>query len=167
MSHGHPPAPATEDPFGDTPAPAKPADDPFGDAPVPAQAPNELAEDPFGEAPARQPALTEDPFADVGEDAPAAEPRREVVQQVADDPFPAGNDVNKVKVHGPPKLVAAGQDLPFVVVSPQCPTGEFWDTTTLAALVEHVIATHDVDPDRVYLTGRAVLYLRGVICLPD
>ena len=32
-----------------------------------------------------------------------------------------GADLNKVKVHGPPKLIEKGDDLPFIVVSPQCP----------------------------------------------
>lgn len=32
-----------------------------------------------------------------------------------------GNDLDLVKVHGPPKLIAAGKEFPFIVVSPQCP----------------------------------------------
>src|SRR5262245_61659329 len=32
-----------------------------------------------------------------------------------------GDDLELVKVHGPPKLIAAGKDFPFIVVSPQCP----------------------------------------------
>ena len=32
-----------------------------------------------------------------------------------------GDNVEKVKVHGPPKLVEQGKALPFIVVSPQCP----------------------------------------------
>src|SRR6266480_2789664 len=32
-----------------------------------------------------------------------------------------GSDVNKVKVHGPPKIVQKRPDFPFIVVSPQCP----------------------------------------------
>ena len=38
-----------------------------------------------------------------------------------------GNDINKVKVHGPPKLIEQGKDLPFIVVSPQCPVGKLVD----------------------------------------
>ncbi|MHC5085637.1 MAG: phospholipase, partial [Planctomycetota bacterium] len=37
-----------------------------------------------------------------------------------------GHDLNKVKVHGPPKLVDQGKDLPFIIVSPQCPTDQWW-----------------------------------------
>src|SRR5437868_5076588 len=42
-----------------------------------------------------------------------------------------GTNLNKVKVHGPPKNIEAGTNLPFVVVSPQCPLGQWWDIETL------------------------------------
>jgi poly(3-hydroxybutyrate) depolymerase len=32
-----------------------------------------------------------------------------------------GSDLEKVKIHGPPKLIAAGKEFPVIVVSPQCP----------------------------------------------
>ena len=32
-----------------------------------------------------------------------------------------GDDLNRVKVHGPPKLVENGRSLRFIIVSPQCP----------------------------------------------
>lgn len=32
-----------------------------------------------------------------------------------------GDDLEMVKVHGPPKMIAQGRDFPFVVISPQCP----------------------------------------------
>ncbi|MCJ7806088.1 MAG: phospholipase, partial [Clostridia bacterium] len=35
-----------------------------------------------------------------------------------------GSDLNKVKVHGPPKIVENRKDFPFIVVSPQCPEGD-------------------------------------------
>ena len=31
-----------------------------------------------------------------------------------------GDDLELVKKHGPPKLIAAGKNFPFIVVSPQC-----------------------------------------------
>src|SRR5688572_14906065 len=34
-----------------------------------------------------------------------------------------GDDLEQVKRHGPPKLLAAGKEFPFIVVSPQCPKG--------------------------------------------
>src|SRR5215472_16618565 len=33
----------------------------------------------------------------------------------------SGKDLDKVKIHGPPKLVAQGKEFPFVLVSPQSP----------------------------------------------
>jgi len=64
-----------------------------------------------------------------------------------------GDDLEKVKKHGPPKLVAQGRSLPFILVSPQVPEGQWWDTGALDALLDHVLETFAVDEDRVYLTG--------------
>ena len=64
-----------------------------------------------------------------------------------------GSDINKVKFHGPPKLVANGKDLPFIVVSPQCPLGKWWDVDVLKALIDQLTKDHHVDADRVYMTG--------------
>jgi predicted peptidase len=66
----------------------------------------------------------------------------------------SGSDLEKVKVHGPPKLIAQGKDFPFIVVSPQCPSiQEWWNRDTLNVILDEVIAKHRVDEDRVYLTG--------------
>jgi predicted peptidase len=64
-----------------------------------------------------------------------------------------GADVAKVAVHGPPKLVKQGREFPFILVSPQCPEGETWNSEVLLALLDDVIARHKVDTRRVYLTG--------------
>ncbi len=64
-----------------------------------------------------------------------------------------GNDIEKVKVHGIPKLIEAGEQFPFIAVSPQCPNGSGWDYTVLDKLLDEVVATNRVDIDRVYLTG--------------
>lgn len=63
-----------------------------------------------------------------------------------------GNDLKKVKIHGPPKIVEKKKDFPFIVVSPQSP-GFGWDTEALNALLDDVLKKYKVDPDRVYLTG--------------
>jgi predicted peptidase len=64
----------------------------------------------------------------------------------------SGNDLKKVKAHGPPKLIEAGKDFPFIVVSPQ--SSRFgWDVDTLNALLDEVTAKYKVDKDRVYLSG--------------
>lgn len=64
-----------------------------------------------------------------------------------------GNDLEKVKMHGPPKLIAEGKDFPCIVVSPQCPDGRAWEPIELAALLDEVERQYNVDPDRIYLTG--------------
>jgi predicted peptidase len=72
-----------------------------------------------------------------------------------------GDDVRSVENHGPPKLLRDGtpteaaQQLAadFIVVSPQCPKGKWWDHDTLMALLDSIIESHQVDPTRVYLTG--------------
>ena len=64
----------------------------------------------------------------------------------------SGNDLSKVKKHGPPKIVENKKDFPFIVVSPQSP-GRGWNPDALNALLTDVLANYRVDQDRVYLTG--------------
>jgi predicted peptidase len=66
-----------------------------------------------------------------------------------------GDDLDLVKVNGLPKRIAAGDDFPFVVVSPQCPDTTVWpeQVVELNALLDHLIAEYNVDTHRVYLTG--------------
>jgi pimeloyl-ACP methyl ester carboxylesterase len=64
-----------------------------------------------------------------------------------------GDDVELVKVHGPPKLIEAGKKFPFIVVSPQLSLGEWWSPDMVAWLIRDLIASLRVDSERVYLTG--------------
>jgi predicted peptidase len=64
-----------------------------------------------------------------------------------------GDDLELVKVHGPPKMIAAGQDFPFVVISPQCPEDVWWSIDALHDLLEEIIRTHRIDQSRIYVTG--------------
>ncbi len=41
----------------------------------------------------------------------------------------------------------------FLVVSPQCPTGTWWDDDAVLALLDEVMAKHQTDAGRIYLTG--------------
>src|SRR5437879_12999766 len=63
-----------------------------------------------------------------------------------------GHDLDRVKRHGPPKLIAAGQDLPFLIAAPQSRHGG-WDVAALDRWLDEVVAESRVDEDRVYLTG--------------
>ncbi len=66
-----------------------------------------------------------------------------------------GSDLEKVKKHGPPKIVGNRKDFPFIVVSPQCPTGDWWTekVEVLINLLDDIVARYKVDKQRIYLTG--------------
>src|SRR5262245_6908386 len=64
-----------------------------------------------------------------------------------------GEDLEKVKIHGPPKLVSQGKSFPFVLVSPQVPTGGRWNADELARLVDELTNTYRIDRQRLYGTG--------------
>ncbi len=64
-----------------------------------------------------------------------------------------GSDIWLVAKHGPPKLVRTKPGFPFLLVSPQCPTGETWANDVLLALLDDITANYAVDKTRVYLTG--------------
>jgi predicted peptidase len=64
-----------------------------------------------------------------------------------------GDNLEVVKKHGPPKLVAAKPDFPFILISPQCPRNERWQPAQLAQLVDHVAKIQNADTNRLYVTG--------------
>lgn len=64
-----------------------------------------------------------------------------------------GDNVEKVRVHGPLKETAAGRKLPFIVIAPQCPDGTWWETENLIALLDRVEKLYRVDKSREYLSG--------------
>ena len=64
-----------------------------------------------------------------------------------------GDDLQKVKTHGPPKLVEQGQQFPFILVCPQCPEGTWWKMEPLTTLLDEVERKLRVDKTRIYVTG--------------
>jgi len=56
---------------------------------------------------------------------------------------------------GPAQRITQGDDLPFIVLTPQCPAHERWEQNMreVLQLIDHVQANYAVDPARVYLTG--------------
>jgi predicted peptidase len=58
---------------------------------------------------------------------------------------------------GPPQLVQRGENLPYILVSPQCPRDDRWaDDNQQAAvlkLLDSVSERYRVDTQRIYLTG--------------
>lgn len=64
-----------------------------------------------------------------------------------------GNDVAMVAKNGLAKNVAVHNDLPAIVIAPQCPAQEWWLPSALNRMLDEVMLKYRVDPDRVYLTG--------------
>ena len=64
-----------------------------------------------------------------------------------------GHDLSLVKKHGVAKIVEGRPKFPFVVVSPQCPEGEWWQADALMALLDEVERKYRIDPSRIYVTG--------------
>ncbi|HVR35246.1 MAG TPA: alpha/beta hydrolase-fold protein [Methylomirabilota bacterium] len=65
--------------------------------------------------------------------------------------------LNVVAKWGPPRRLAAGEHMKYVVVSPQCPRSSSWSADDqqkrLVELLAHIRKTRNIDEDRIYLTG--------------
>jgi predicted peptidase len=60
----------------------------------------------------------------------------------------------KVLKHGPPRLIAAGRDFPFLVVTPQLPAAlKAWPLPLIADVIAEARRRWPVDSTRIYLTG--------------
>jgi predicted peptidase len=64
-----------------------------------------------------------------------------------------GDDIAKVKAHGPPKVAEGIPDFPFILISPLLPAEQDWDIGKLNLILRHALATLPIDRSRVYLTG--------------
>lgn len=65
-------------------------------------------------------------------------------------------DIDKVKVHGPPKLLddpVFQQRWPCVTVSPQCKNDFAWSPEQLMLLLDHIEANYKIDKRRIYVSG--------------
>jgi predicted peptidase len=84
----------------------------------------------------------------------------------------SSDDLNRVIIHGPAKIVESHPDFPFVLISPQCPPPaseetakqlspselkmliqHAWKPDQLIQLIDHVASQLNVDKDRIYVTG--------------
>lgn len=63
-----------------------------------------------------------------------------------------GNDIEKVKVHGPFKYLKTNK-LDAYVLAPQCPENEYWDSEVLYRLILKIQKEYNIDSNRIYLTG--------------
>jgi len=66
-----------------------------------------------------------------------------------------GDDLNQVLAHGPARFAHEGKDFPFIIISPQCPEGDWWSNKVdgLVVLCDYVADTYSVDKNKVYITG--------------
>lgn len=69
-----------------------------------------------------------------------------------------GNDIDKVRASGLPKMIEHGRKFPFFVFSPQNPSEELlYPIERLESVLQQVLANPRIDRNRVYLIG----YSRG------
>lgn len=64
-----------------------------------------------------------------------------------------GENLDLVKKNGPPSFVENRPDFPFILVSPQCPEGTWWEIEDLQAMLEKILDKYRIDRSRIYLTG--------------
>lgn len=66
----------------------------------------------------------------------------------------AGGDLEEIKENGPPKLLVEGKQFPFLVLAPQNPhKRKWWNAEAVKQLLDSVVATNNVDVNKIYLTG--------------
>lgn len=64
-----------------------------------------------------------------------------------------GNDLEKVKVHGPLNYLQ-NNVLDAFILAPQCPQEAYWESESLHQLIQKVIKeNNNIDTNRIYLTG--------------
>lgn len=64
-----------------------------------------------------------------------------------------GDDLDRVKAHGPIRRILDGDPAPYILIAPQAPAGGWWDPAELGTLLDAVEREYRVDPDRVVVTG--------------
>ena len=66
-----------------------------------------------------------------------------------------GTDTELLYVHGIPKYVRQGLDIPAFILAPQCPNGFCWNSFPIQVkeLIDKTVAQNPIDPDRITATG--------------
>ncbi|MCB0283809.1 MAG: prolyl oligopeptidase family serine peptidase [Calditrichaeota bacterium] len=64
-----------------------------------------------------------------------------------------GNDLEKVKIHGPTRRIKEGAEFPFILVAPQCPQDQWWSVADLDKMLDYLLKNLPIDQNRIYLTG--------------
>ena len=64
-----------------------------------------------------------------------------------------GEYLEVLKANGLPSFLEEHPGLPFIVISPQCPTDQDWSSDRLGRFLDEMRAKYRIDTDRTYLTG--------------
>jgi len=69
-----------------------------------------------------------------------------------------GKEISHLDRHGIPRLMAEGQEIPAVILCPQCPATCVWDhvVTVLKGLIDATVARYAIAHDRITLTGSSM-----------
>ena len=71
----------------------------------------------------------------------------------------SGNDLNRLKQNGFPRILEGDQQFPFIFIMPQCPSSTEWyytnadNITAMRTFLDDILARFPIDPDRLYITG--------------
>jgi len=82
----------------------------------------------------------------------------------------APEEIGKVKVHGPPRLLENpefAKNFPCITVSPQCKNNFAWSPAQLMLLLDHVEKNFKIDKSRVYVTGLSMGGFGTWMCLNE
>lgn len=66
----------------------------------------------------------------------------------------SGSNLNKVKRYGVLYAMDRGQDIPAIVVAPQCNGG--WDADKVMEVIDYVVDKYNADKNRVYVCGMSM-----------
>ena len=63
------------------------------------------------------------------------------------------DDIDNIRLGGPPFLYEHGMDSDFILLCPQLHANVHWDVDRVNVLTQHIIETYQVDESRIYITG--------------
>jgi predicted peptidase len=63
-----------------------------------------------------------------------------------------GTNLELLKIHGPLKYIQTNT-LDCIILAPQCPEGQLWNTEQLYQLIQKTCSENSIDTSRIYLTG--------------
>ena len=63
-----------------------------------------------------------------------------------------GTNLELLKIHGPLKYIQSNT-LDCIILAPQCPEGQLWNTEQLYQLIQKTCSENSIDTSRIYLTG--------------